>query len=240
MYPSLISVTCTPLKTVCFNFLSSSGLLKSLIIIIITSIAYKATAQDFFPTQTDFGIRIGADYDVPGKNLSGYKAGANYNITLMKYLDKFTIGITGAYRQYNNKQAQWGEAVAWNNWANYTASPYTTYSVYLSAVYNVDFTDRVKLYGGANMGVYNSKSSMYYQDDFTYWYQGYNQRQMYFAPKLGACFALNNNWDIDLHAAYNVFTEGGSLSYNSRSGSTGTSSSIYTSLSTGLGLVVKF
>jgi len=227
----LLSVSFKPYK----HFLLTLSLL-----IFLINTGNKATAQDFFPEQTNYGISYGMDYDMPLKNLTGYNAGIRYHIGFLKYLNNITAGIMFAYRQYNPKQANWGEQIEWDNYALYSVSPYRSYALFLSVVYNKPLNEKTVIYGGLNLGSYRSYSSMRYQDDFAYSYQEFNQSQMYVAPKLGATFALNNYWDIDVHAAYNIFTQGGSIAVNSRTGSTSNGSPMYTSLTTGLGIVVKF
>lgn len=207
------------------------------ITLLLTLTFSKVQAQDFFPEQTDFGFRFGADFDLPGKNLSAdYRPGINYNLSLMRYFDKFTVDVTAGFRQFQAKYPTLSQAGTGSGSAGMlTTSPFESFALSIGAVYNLPLGEKAKLYGGLNSGIYFTSYSVSYQDETTSFYEGSSSKQTYVAPKLGAAFAINNNLDFDVHAAYNIFTE--HYEVNSRTGESGT---LFTSFSAGVGLVFKF
>lgn len=197
----------------------------------------QAHAQDFFPEQTDYGFRFGADVDLPGKNLSDdYRTGINYNLSFMKYYEKWTFDVTAGYRQFS---AKYPTITEFDNSTGLTSttttSPFESFQLSIGAVYNFNLSNSTRLYLGLNSGVYFTSYSISYQDDNTSLFAGSSAKQAYVAPKLGMAIQLNNNLDLDVRAAYNIFTE--HYEVNSR---TGTSGTLFTSVSAGLGLVYKF
>lgn len=208
----------------------------AVLMLLFTLTFSKARAQDFFPEQTDYGFRFGADVDIPGKNLSdSYHPGVNYNLGVMRYFDKFTVDVTLGYRQFKAKYPTLDADFGNGSSALFTMSPFETFAVSVGAVYNVNLSSSAKIYGGINTGLYITGYSVSYQDTYTNLYEGGTQQQAYFAPKLGAAFAINNNLDFDIRAAYNIFTA--HYEVNSRTGESGT---LFTSISAGLGFVYKF
>ena len=208
---------------------------------LLSAITFKARAKDFFPTQTDFGVRLGLDYELPGKNLKdAYKAGLNYNAGFLFFKDDFTVSANLSYRQFAAKYPQIIDNSDPVNPASSTTSPYSTFLFYLSGTYQIRVASVVKLYGGINMGVGISSYEVSYKDFYSDINIGGSQKQGYFAPTLGAKFALNNNWDIDVHANYNIYTTGGDYTYNSRTGEIGQSINISTAMAAGVGLIFKF
>ncbi|WP_146166558.1 hypothetical protein ABZR88_01185 [Mucilaginibacter yixingensis] len=212
------------------------ALIKIALILLFTLNFSSAHAQDFFPEQTDYGFRFGADFDLPGKNLSAdYRPGVNYNLSLMRYFEKFTVDVTAGYRQFQAKYPTLSQATNTGTTGVFTTSPFESFALSVGAVYNLPLGDNTKLYGGLNSGFYFTSYSVSYQDENTSFYEGSSSKQAYVAPKIGAAFAINNNLDFDVHAAYNVFTE--HYEVNSRTGESGT---LFTSFSAGVGLVFKF
>jgi len=215
----------------------SKRLIKITLILVFTLIISKAQAQDFFPEQTDYGFRFGADFDLPGKNLSAdYRPGVNYNLSLMRYFEQFTVDVTAGYRQFQAKYPTLTQpGIGGGSDGVFTTSPFESFALSIGAVYNLPLSNNARLYGGLNSGFYFTSYSVSYQDPNTSFYAGSSSKQAYVAPKLGAAFAINNNLDFDVHAAYNVFTE--HYEVNSRTGESGT---LFTSFSAGVGLVFKF
>lgn len=202
---------------------------------------FKATAQNFFHEQSDYGIAVGVDYDIPGRNLSDtYKSGLNYNAGFFKYLNKFTVGLGVSYRQFGAKQSTFSDDDGSGNPSVTHISPFSSFAIYGSGVYNILPGQQNKLYIGINVGSYYTITNYSYTDIFGYNYESNNEEELYFAPKLGIACALNDNWDIDFHAAYNFFTKGFSAGYNTYDGATSTSYPLYSSITGGVSLVYKF
>lgn len=237
MYQSLLDVCTVRIKIIPLKFLSPAGFVL-LAIMLLSAISFNARAQNFFPIQTDYGIRAGVDYELPGKNLKdAYKAGLNYNAGFRKFFNDFTLEAVLSYREFKAKYPVQLDDTDPTSIGVGLTSPYRTYLIYISATYNVELTENVKLYGGLNLGGAYSYS---YKDDNNDIYIGGGEKQGYLAPKLGFIFGLNDNWSLDLHGSYNLFTTGGDVTYNSRTGAVGQSINISTSISTGLGLIYKF
>ncbi|MES2276921.1 MAG: hypothetical protein V4592_12915 [Bacteroidota bacterium] len=202
--------------------------------------ALKARAQDFFPEQKDYAVRVSADFERPGKDLENYKAAVVYSTGFLKFFDDFTLGINMAYREFAPKAQMIVQQIDAGHQSVSTYSNYSTFLFYLSGVYNYPFTERVTLFGGLNAGLGYNTSGINYRDDNSDVYLGGDTKQAYFAPKLGAGFALNNNVSIDIHACYNIFMQSGNLNNIPASGNTAVLPSGYSSISTGIGMVFKF
>lgn len=197
-------------------------------------------AQDFFPEQTDFGIRFGADYEIPGNHLrDNYNANTSYNLGLLKFSDRLTWGINMSYRRFDPKQAVVVTEISPVQQTTDTYSSYSTFLLYVSIAYNRHLGDRVTAYGGINLGGAYTSSGYAYSDNTTNFYFDGGGKQTYFAPRLGLSYALTNYVDLDFHAAYNMFIQG-ALSYNSRTGFDGGAPTTYSSVTAGAGIVYKF
>lgn len=219
----------------------SAFFLPALFVVMLFAAAFQANAQNFFPEQRDYGIAVGIDYDMPRRNLSAdYKSGLNYNASFLKYGDVFTFGGTVAFRQFSPKMGTVKEVFDDGNIAISKTSALSTFAIYGTGVYNIPMGQQNKLYLGANLGVYDSYSSFTYQDEYYSYSQKNIEEELYFAPKLGLICSLNDDWDIDFHAAYNFFTKGISANYNTISGGGTVRYPLYSSITAGIALVYKF
>jgi hypothetical protein len=64
----------------------------------------KLQAQDFFPQQTNYGLRVGIGYELPGNNIiPNFNPALNYSLSIVKYIDPFTIEAGVFYRQFQVK-----------------------------------------------------------------------------------------------------------------------------------------
>ncbi len=207
----------------------------SLVLLIV-----KVQAQDFFPEQTDYAIRIGSDVELPGKNMGDYRGTLGYNIGFMRLLDHITLGINLSYREFSPKTLVAINQVDAGNQATLTYSNYTAFLIYLSGAYNVPITEKLNAYGGINVGFGYNTSSTHYIDDNSNTYLGGACKQVYIAPKLGVGYAVNNNVEIDAHAGYNLFMQSGNLNNSPPSGYTGVAPTSYSATMTGVGLIFKF
>lgn len=198
--------------------------------------AFKTHAQDFFPEQKDYAVSVGTDLELPGKNLSDYRKAVAANVGIMRLLDRFTVGVNFSYREFSPITPVVVEQIDPAHQSTSTYSSYSTFLFYLSGAYNVSLSEKVKAYGGLNAGVGYNTSSILYQQDDTNLYFGGGVKQLYAAPKLGLSYAINNNVDVEIHAAYNLLAQTGNLT-NPTTHVTRTS---FSSLTTGLGLMFKF
>lgn len=215
--------------------------LPAIFFVMLFAHTFKANAQNFFPEQRDYGIAVGIDYDIPRKNLSAeYKAGLNYNASFLKYGDIFTFGGTVAFRQFSPKHGD--STVVFNdgNILTTKTSARSTIAIYGTGVYNIPLGQQNKLYIGANLGVYYTYSTYYAADEYSTDSERYTDEELYFAPKLGLACSLNDNWDVDFHAAYNFFTKGISAGYNTHGGGGVVRYPLYSSITGGMALVYKF
>ncbi|MBE9667814.1 hypothetical protein ACFQZN_02870 [Mucilaginibacter boryungensis] len=210
------------------------------LLLIAVIVSVKTHAQDFFPQQTDYGIRIGTDVELPGKNMESYKSTLGYSIGFMRLLDHITLGAHFSYREFRPKTLMTTTQIDAGNEATLTYSNYTAFLFYLSGVYNVPITERLTGYGGINIGMGYNTSYTHYTDDNNNIYLGGACKQAYLAPKLGVGFAVHNNVEIDAYTGYNLFIQSGNLNNNPPSGYTGVAATSYSAIVTGMGLVFKF
>jgi hypothetical protein len=233
--PSRLSVSKKPVNR------KLKALYRFAIFLLIAVLATaKTQAQDFFPEQTDYAIRIGSDVELPGKNMGDYRGTVGYNIGFMRLLDHITLGVNLSYREFSPKALITSSQIDPGNEATLTYSNYTAFLIYISGAYNVPITERLTGYGGINVGMGYNTSSIHYTDDTNNTYLGGACKQAYLAPKLGISFAVNNNVEIDAHAGYNLFMQSGNLTNNPPSGYTGVAATSYSAIATGVGLVFKF
>lgn len=218
----------------------SAFFLSAFFFVMLFTTAFQANAQDFFPEQRDYGIAVGIDYDMPRKNLSEYKAGLNYNASFLKYGDVFTFGGTVAFRQFQPKTGSVTEEFNGDIISTIKYSALSTIGIYATGVYNMQLGQQNRLYIGGNLGIYYSYSSYSQKDEDGSVSQKTIDEEIYFAPKLGLACSLNENWDVDFHAAYNFFTQGVSAGYNTRDGGSVESHPLFSSITAGIALVYKF
>jgi hypothetical protein len=210
----------------------------AIVFILFVLTAVKTQAQDFFPEQVDNGLHIGAFYDLPGSKLADYKASPGLTIGYVHYFEKVTFSINFAYRSFKPKVPVDVEDIDAAHQSITTTSPFTTYMAYLSLVYNLQLSDRLKAYGGANAGMAYTSTNYSYVNDSSNFYFDNSGKQIYAAPKIGIGYAFSNYLELDVHAAYNVYSQG-AIEYDN-STILGASAATYSSISVGAGLVFKF
>jgi hypothetical protein len=211
-----------------------------LVLIIIISTSFKIQAQDFFPEQTNYAIRIGSDAELPGKNMGDYRRTLGYNIGLMRLLDHITVGINLSYREFSPKTLLAITQIDAAHQSTITYSNYTAFLAYINGAYNVPLTQALNVYGGVNIGLgYNTSYSRYATDNSSTSLGG-GCKQIYLAPQLGFGFAVSNNLEVDIHAGYNLFMQSGNITNDASSGFTGVAPTSYSAIMTGVGLIFKF
>jgi hypothetical protein len=211
-----------------------------LIILIIILPAFKLQAQDFFPQQRDYGVRVGADVEIPGKNLEGYQPALSYNAGFMRFFDQITVGASLSYREFTPKMQVVVEQIDDAHQSTSTYSNSSTFLFYLDAVYNKPLTERLNFYGGLNAGIGYNTSSIHYQDDENDLYLGGGCKQIYVAPKIGLSLAISSYTEINVRAAYNLFMQSGNVTNNIYVDKTGVAPTSFSSVMAGVGLVFKF
>lgn len=186
-------------------------------------------------------LSAGAGIDVPMHNLNGvYKAAPSFDLGVTKSVNNFLFGVSAGYRSYQPKQSYYpvtdefdGSTLGAINYSNFSV-----FSIYASATYNVDLSDRATFYGGLNVGSNYAHYSYYAQAGNDGDEESFTNGYGYIAPKLGVSFALANNLRLGAEARYNLF---GSANYNYDSYYGSSSSSIlYTSFSAGITLHYLF
>ncbi|WP_221284649.1 outer membrane protein [Mucilaginibacter sp. SP1R1] len=192
-----------------------------------------------------YGVTFGFGVDAPLGNLKDvYKAAPAYDLSVVRFLGDFTVGLNLGYHVYKPKDdvASAGDITIDGN-ADGTVtvdngttvfSNYKVYSAYASAVYNVDLSDDTRLYGGANIGLYVTHYAFAFTtDDGNYAVAELRDRNIYLAPRLGVIFALTENIGLSFDARYNFFAPTSNTQYES-------SGSFYTSMAGQVGLTYKF
>lgn len=169
-----------------------------------------------------YSLSIGAAYDAPlGDFGTAFKPAINYNISLLRYFDDFTVGLTLGYHSYKPKDLIFDDAsddtgdvpddgtgdvisidVAYKN--------FNVYSAYLSGAYNINLADDFRVYLGANLGTYYTHTAFVIADETGESTFTTNQQQLYAAPKLGVTFPVSSNLGISIETKYNVFFAGSS------------------------------
>jgi len=211
-----------------------------LVFILLSSV--NLYAQDYtFPQETRYGVRLGADYELPGKNLKdSYRADVNYNAGFMYTHNRYSLEAVASYRKFGAYHGVRRDSSNPANLVTTIISPYTTYLFYISAAYNLIEGEKMNIYAGLNIGACISKSAISYFDNTTNLYLPNTDKQAYVAPKLGLTYSLGNNWHIDARASYNIFTGDSTYTYNTGTGSSGQTVTLSTTIGAGLGLLFKF
>lgn len=179
-----------------------------------------------------YGIVLGVAYDAPLGNLKGvYKPAADYSLGVVHFMDKFTASITLGYHAYKPKD-DLGDADGVEN-TSPVYSNYKVYSAYAGLVYNLNLSEGARLYGGANLGLYNTHYTYTFVVNNDSFIADLQQQNFYMAPRLGVIFALTNNIGLSFESKYNFFAPIG----KSEAESSGT---FYTAVAGQVALTYKF
>jgi len=198
---------------------------------------------------SNYGIKFGLATDIPLGNLKSiYKAGTSIDANFMKYWGNFTFGAGIGYRSFSPKHES--EDLIADDGSGYSTSTgsitYQNFSSVIlmaSAVYNFNLSRRAVLFAGLNAGQYfSSYGYSITSTDGSYDEEGSTsaESQSYIAPKLGLGFRLPNNFQLDVEARYNVFFTPLTYSYNTWSGSSSSSGTVYNSFAAGVSLSYRF
>jgi outer membrane protein W len=202
---------------------------------------YSAKAQYRGSSDPEWGLALGSDYDAPVGNLAySFKPAINYNFSVIRYSDNFSMNFTAGYHQYKPKQDTFYYALESTQvglgpqYGTIAYGNFTVYSFYLGLNYHLTITDQFKAYCGVNLGAYMTHfiyhSSDLLEDDN----EDLHEEDLYLAPKLGFTYMLNDNIGLGLEGKYNLFAPTGDKQYNDRVGT------LYNSYSAGIRLTYNF
>lgn len=161
-------------------------------------------------SDAEYGISVGAGYDVPSGDLSQtYKAAPAFDLNVVRYVGNFTFNTGLGYHAYKAKQPSFAYDDGMGDTTTASYGNYTVVSIYAGAAYNVIFGEGSRLYFGLNMGTYFTHysfniTSQSYSDDENVGYEN-----LYLAPKIGLEFPLSGKISLGLEAKYNFFTPAG-------------------------------
>lgn len=192
---------------------------------------YRNTGQ----SDSDFGISIGADYDAPVGNLSyTFKPTFNYNLSVLRHYDNFTMNLTLGYHSYKAKQDTFYYQVSATDYGTVTYQPFTAYSLYLGLAYDLPVNDQLKVYGGINLGAYYVHFAFHSSDLVLNDNENFYEQELYFAPKVGFTYMLSDNIGVGIEGKYNFFAPTGKKIDNDRVGT------LYNSYAAGVRLTYNF
>jgi hypothetical protein len=182
-----------------------------------------------------YGITLNVDYDTPTGVLGpSFKSAPAFNIGVVHYLGSFTFNATLGYHSYSPKQAIFSYDDGAGSTGTIAYQPYSVFAVYVGAVYNLPLTDGVKLYAGLNWGIYATHYQFDQEDQFFSNSADLTEEDLYFAPKLGFNFSINDSMTLGIEGKYNFFTPEGSTDTNPDVGT------VYKSYAAGVVLTYKF
>lgn len=205
------------------------------IIVLILFSCLSAKAQYYNHSDSEYGVSIGADYDAPVGNLSyTFKPAINYNLSVLRHYDDFTMNLTLGYHAYKAKQDTFYYQVTATDYGTVTYKPFTVYSIYVGLSYDLPVNDQLKVYGGINLGAYYVHFAFHSFDLFVDDNENLNEEELYLAPKIGFTYMVNDNVGIGLEGKYNLFAPTGDSQYNSRVGT------LYNSYAAGIRLTYNF
>ncbi|MGZ3752407.1 MAG: hypothetical protein ACXVI9_08535 [Mucilaginibacter sp.] len=194
-----------------------------------------AKAQRSGKSESDYGISIGSDYDAPVGNFSyTFKPAINYNLNLLRHSGDFTMNLSFGYHMYKPKQDTFYYQVSNTEYGKVSYQNFPVYSFYLGMIYNFPVNDQLKLYGGINLGAYNTHFVFRATDFMVDDHEDLHEEDVYLAPRIGLAYLIDEHVGIGLEGKYNFFAPAGDSRYNSRVGT------LYNSYSVGVRLIYNF
>jgi hypothetical protein len=200
-------------------------------------ISFSAKAQYRYggSDEDKFGAALTAGYDVPVGNLSyTYKPAITYGARFLWTKGAVTANISFGYHVYKPKLDTFYYAVDESNYGKVSYSNFTIYSFYIGGAYNLEVTDGFKIYGGLDLGAYESHVVVHSSDLYVDSHSDTHQEDVYLAPKLGFTYLVTENIGIGIEGKYNFFAPTGKAKDNPAVGT------LYNSYSGNLVLTYNF
>jgi len=225
------------------SYLLSGNVQKWLFLIcFIIPIFFTSTAKAQGSYDSKYGISIGTDYDVPVGNFSyTFKPTMNYNLSFLMTSGSLTGSVNFGYHNYKAKQDTFYYQVIYTedgrdhlDYGSVHYENFPVYSIYLGLVYNLELSEQLKIYAGANLGAYYTHFVFQAKDVQGGSNTDLHERDLYIAPRLGLTYSLANNIGIGMEGKYNFFAPTGDSRYSDRVGT------LYNSYSVGVRLIYNF
>lgn len=157
-----------------------------------------------------FGVAINGGYDMPSGDLGKvYKSAPTFGFSLVDNFGDLTLSATVNLVTYKPKIDTVYYYAANQTIGSIAYADNKIMEYYLGASYNIQVDDGLKFYIGANVGIYSDKVAFHTQDVYedTQFSKTYNE--LYYAPKLGFTFAVDDNFSVSPGARYNFFKPSG-------------------------------
>lgn len=157
-----------------------------------------------------FGIAVNGGYDIPSGSLgTTFKAAPTFGLSLVDNFNGFTLTANVQLVTYKPKVDTLyyyapNQTIGSLAWSDDKIMAY-----YLGAAYNFNVDEGVKFYLGLNLGIYSDKIAYHTQDIYENTPFSKTFNELYYAPKLGFTFAVNDNFSISPGARYNFFKPSG-------------------------------
>jgi hypothetical protein len=157
-----------------------------------------------------FGIAINGGYDIPSGSLgSTFKSAPAFGLSLVDNFNGFTLSANLQLVTYKPKIDTIYYYAADQTIGSLAWSDDKIMAYYFGAAYNFDVDEGVKFYLGFNLGIYSDKIAYHTQDIYENTVFSKTFNELYYAPKLGFTFAVNDNFSISPGARYNFFKPSG-------------------------------
>jgi len=223
---------------------SQSGYVRKgiLLICFIIPVFFTSTAKAQGSYDSRYGISVGTDYDAPVGNFSyTFKPAMNYNLSFLMTSGSLTGSVNFGYHNYKAKQDTFYYQVIYTedgrdhlDYGSVHYENFPVYSIYLGLVYNLELSEQLKVYAGANLGAYYTHFVFQARDVQGGSNTDLHERDLYIAPRLGFTYSLANNIGIGIEGKYNLFAPTGDSRYSDRVGT------LYNSYSAGVRLTYYF
>ncbi len=168
------------------------------------SIFFATTAKAQYDVK--YAIAIGTDYDAPVGNFSyTFKPATNCNLSFTGNSGNITGSVNFGYHNYKTKQDTFYYQVSDTEYGRVHYQNFPVYSFYLGWVYNLELTEKLKVYGGINLGLYYTHFVFQARDFIGGSNTDLHEEDVYFAPRLGFSYPLTENVGIGIESKYNFF-----------------------------------
>lgn len=206
-----------------------------LLMFIFISFSAKAQYHHYGSDDNTFGAALTAGYDVPVGNLSyTYKPAITYGARFLWNQGAVTANVSFGYHVYKPKLDTFYYAVDESNYGKVSYSNFTIYSFYIGGAYNLEVTEGFKVYGGLDLGAYESHVIVHSSDLYIDSHSDTHQEDVYLAPKLGFTYLVTDNIGVGIEGKYNFFAPTGKAKDNPAVGT------LYNSYSGNLVLTYNF
>lgn len=213
-----------------------------LLICFIVPVFFTSTAKAQGSYDSRYGISVGTDYDVPVGNFSyTFKPTINYNLSFLMTSGSVTGSVNFGYHNYKAKQDTFYYQVIYTeggkdhtDYGSVHYENFPVYSIYLGLVYNLELSEQLKVYAGANLGAYYTHFVFQAKDVLGGSNTDLHERDLYIAPRLGFTYSVSKNIGIGIEGKYNFFAPTGDSRYSDRVGT------LYNSCSAGVRLTYYF